>query len=75
MTNLLNQTTFKNELWMTSDETQLFFKVSRSTLYRWCKNKQVPYTKLGGVLYFPKTFIEELMVHKLQNNTISVKSN
>ena len=71
MPNHLNPTTFKNEQWMTSDEAQLFLKVSRSTLYRWCKNKQLPYTKLGGVLYFPKIFIEQLMRTKLKNNSFT----
>jgi len=68
MPNLLNLTTFKNEQWMTSEEAQQFLKVSRTTLYRWCKNKQLPFTKLGGVLYFPKVFIEQLMERKLQNS-------
>ena len=63
----LNPTAFKNEQWMTSDEAHLYFKVSRSTLYRWCIKNQLPYTKLGGVLYFPKIFIEQFMTHKLQN--------
>ena len=68
MSKLLNPNAFKDELWMTSNEAQQFLKVSRTTLYRWCKTKQLPYTKQGGVLYFPKVFIEQLLVHKLQNN-------
>ena len=69
MATLLNPTTFKDEHWMTSDEAQHYLKVSRSTLYRWCKTKQVPYTKLGGVLYFPKSFIEQFMGRKMVRNT------
>lgn len=68
MLNHFNQAPFKDEYWMTSDEAQQFFKVSRSTLYRWCKTKQLPYAKQGGVLYYPKIFIEQLMKHKVQNN-------
>lgn len=68
MSEFLNHQRFKDELWMTSDEAQQFLKVSRSTLHRWCKTKQLPYTKLGGVLYFPKLFIEQLMARKLQNH-------
>ena len=58
---------FKDEFWMTPDEAQQFFKVSRSTLYRWCKAKQIPYTLMGGTRYFPKHFIETLMGQYLNN--------
>lgn len=68
MEHLLNSKPFQGEHWMTSNEAQQFFKVSRSTLYRWSKAKQLPYTKIGGVLFYPKTFIEQLMGIKLQNN-------
>ncbi|MCF8272319.1 MAG: helix-turn-helix domain-containing protein [Flavobacteriaceae bacterium] len=63
----LKPTTFKDDYWMTSDEAQHFLKVSRSTLYRWCKTKQLPFTKMGGVLYFPKVYIQQLLGYKLQN--------
>lgn len=69
MTILLANKHFKNEQWMTSDEAQHYLKVSRTTLYRWCKTRQLPFTKLGGVLYFPKVFIEQLMARRLQNSS------
>ncbi|MBP0904959.1 helix-turn-helix domain-containing protein [Mariniflexile gromovii] len=67
MSEFLKPNHFKDEIWMTTDEAQLFFKVSRSTLYRWCKYKHVPYTLLGGTRYFPKHFIETLMGQLLHN--------
>ncbi|MFG6686513.1 helix-turn-helix domain-containing protein [Mariniflexile sp. HNIBRBA6329] len=68
MKHFLGSKEFKGEHWMTSNEAQEFFRVSRSTLYRWGKTKQLPFTKIGGVLYYPKAFIEALMGVKLQNN-------
>lgn len=70
MPNQLNPKHFKNEIWITSAHALELFKVSRSTLYRWRKTKQLPFTKLGGVIYFPKTYIQELMGHNLQNKVL-----
>ncbi|MCH4551415.1 MULTISPECIES: helix-turn-helix domain-containing protein [Aestuariibaculum] len=57
---------FKDEHWMTADEVQRFFKISRSTLYRWCKQKQLPYTTMGGTRYYPKYFTLNLMQHNMR---------
>ncbi|WP_308993963.1 helix-turn-helix domain-containing protein [Mariniflexile litorale] len=67
MSEFLNHQRFKDESWMTTNEAQQFFKVSRSTLYRWCKTKLLPYTLMGGTRYFPKHFIENLMGQLLNN--------
>jgi excisionase family DNA binding protein len=67
MSQFLKPHRFKDETWMTTNEAQEFFKVSRSTLYRWCKTQKVPYTIIGGTRYFPKYFIETLMHHQLKN--------
>ena len=67
MSQFLNPQRFKDETWMTFDETKKFFDVSRSTLYRWCLNKKIPYTLIGGNRYFPKHFIKTLMGHQLLN--------
>ncbi|MGE5943935.1 MAG: helix-turn-helix domain-containing protein [Flavobacteriales bacterium] len=45
-------------------------QVSRSTLYRWRKTKQLPFTKLGGVIYFPKMYIQQLMGQRLENKLL-----
>ena len=70
MSQLLNITTFNDDYWMTSDEAQVLLKVSRSSLYRWRKTRQLPYTQIGGILYFPRTYIKQLMVLKLQNGQL-----
>jgi predicted DNA-binding transcriptional regulator AlpA len=67
MPHQLSPNHFKTEIWITSAYALQHFKVSRSTLYRWRKSKQLPFTKLGGVIYFPKTYIQQLMGHNLQN--------
>lgn len=73
MIRLKNESSSNEELWMTSAEAQQFFRVSRSTIYRWCKTKKLPYTKQGGVLYYPKIFIEQLMINRMQNNHLRRK--
>lgn len=70
MIRLRDESSSNEELWMTSAEAQQFFRVSRSTLYRWCKTKKLPYTKQGGVLYYPKLFIEQLMIDRMQNKNL-----
>ena len=70
MPNLHRSKTFENEHWMTAQEMQHFFKISRSTLYRWCQQKQLPYTVMGGTRYYPKHFTSQLMEHNLQNKEI-----
>lgn len=70
MPNQLNLKHFKNETRITSANALQYFKVSRSTLYRWSKTKQLPFTKLGGVIYFPKTYIQQLMGQNLENKLL-----
>ncbi|WP_027136731.1 helix-turn-helix domain-containing protein [Gaetbulibacter saemankumensis] len=60
----------ENEQWITQDELQLFFKISRSTVYRWCKQNQLAYTVMGGTRYFPKQFTLNLLAHKLKNKEL-----
>jgi len=67
MSQFLNHHHFKDETWMTLDEAQQFFKVSRSTLFRWCQTKKIPYTLIGGTRYFPKHFIKTYMWQLLNN--------
>ncbi len=75
MPNLLNPKHLKDEVWITSAYALQYFKVSRSTLYRWRKNKQVPYTKVGGVIYFPKIYIQQLMGQKLHTIWLPINPN
>ncbi|WP_396141718.1 helix-turn-helix domain-containing protein [Flavobacterium sp.] len=41
-------------------------KISESTLYRYRKQKIIPYTKLGGKYLYPKISIKNL-IHKAMN--------
>jgi excisionase family DNA binding protein len=67
MSQHLNHQRFKDESWMNVEEAQEFFRISRSTLYRWCQIKELPYTMIGGTRYFPKNFIENVMGLKISN--------
>lgn len=66
MSNLINKENFSNEVWLTSEEVMLFFKISKSTLWRWNRDQQLPRCLVGGTYYYPKHFIEQLMLHKLE---------
>lgn len=65
MSNFINKENFPNEVWLTSDEVMLFFKISKSTLWRWNRDQQLPRCLVGGTHYYPKHFIEKFMMHKL----------
>lgn len=56
---------FNDEHWMTTADAMAYFKVSQRTLQRWCHDKKVLYTLVGGTKYYPKKFIERLMFLKI----------
>ena len=65
MANLTNNSHFSDEHWMTTADAMAYFKVSRRTIQRWCKSKQLLFMQLGGTKYFPKKFSEQMMFKKL----------
>jgi excisionase family DNA binding protein len=68
MTNLANNPRFKNETWMTTADAMAYLKVSRRTLQRWCADKQIPFTFIGGTKYYPKEFIDHLLQLKMNQS-------
>ncbi|CDF80035.1 HTH domain protein [Formosa agariphila KMM 3901] len=59
---------YKNEEWLTIDATMKHLNVSRSTIYRLRKLGMIPSFKLGGVLLFPKSFLNQLLLHGSKRN-------
>jgi len=49
-----------------SHNVMYLLKISESTLYRYRKQKLIPYTKLGGKYLYPKISIKA-MIHKAMN--------
>ena len=44
--------------YLTLDELKDYIKMSKSTIYKWCSNGQIPYIKTGKVLLFKKEMID-----------------
>jgi excisionase family DNA binding protein len=65
MANLANNPHFSDEHWMTTADAMAYLKVSRRTIQRWCNDKHILYTSVGGIKYFPKKFLEQMMFKKL----------
>jgi excisionase family DNA binding protein len=44
--------------YLTLDELKDYIKMSKSTIYKWCSNGQIPYIKTGKLLLFKKDAID-----------------
>lgn len=60
-----NRNHFINEVWMTTADAMVYFRVSRRTLQRWCQDKQIYFVYMGGTKYYPQKFIEHFMLTKI----------
>ncbi len=45
--------------YLTLNELRDYIKMSKSTIYKWCSNRQIPYVKTGKVLLFKKEAIDQ----------------
>ncbi|MEX2350063.1 MAG: helix-turn-helix domain-containing protein [Flavobacteriaceae bacterium] len=62
-----DETDFFKE-WKNPSEVAQMFKVTIRTIYRWRRNKELPYAKMGGIYYFPILSINQLMTKRAQNS-------
>jgi len=53
-----------NEEWYTISDIMRLFGISRSSVYRLRNNKQLPVYKLGGIIVFPKSLTNKLLMDK-----------
>lgn len=60
-----------NEEWYTINDIMQHFNISRSSVYRLRNNKQLPAHKLGGIIVFPKSLINKLLMDKALCQVIS----
>lgn len=44
--------------YLTLNELAEYIKMSKSTIYKWCSNGQIPYIKTGKLLLFKKDAID-----------------
>jgi len=66
MSHLIDKSSFPNEEWVTSAEIMRFFGITKTTLWRWNQDQQIPRCLIGGTHYYPKNFIQQFMLHKLE---------
>lgn len=55
--------------WLKSDEVMRFLKISSSTLQVLRNSKKLPYTKIGGVLYYDANVINALLAKASFNSS------
>ena len=55
--------------WMEEQEVMDWLRISRSTLYRWRKNRVIIYSKLGGRTLYPKQLLQKYFFYMAMKNT------
>ncbi|MFC4720950.1 helix-turn-helix domain-containing protein [Geojedonia litorea] len=58
------------EEWYTTEDVMRHLKMSRSTVYRLRRKRELPAYKLGNIIVFPKHFINTML---LQRATLNLK--
>lgn len=54
-------------IWYDGADLKQLFNFSESTLIRYRKNNQIPFTKLGGRYFYPKSFFTKSLLKKMEN--------
>jgi excisionase family DNA binding protein len=49
---------------MDADETAEYLGVAKSTVYKWVEYREIPFTKVGTLLRFPKWIIDRWLAEK-----------
>ena len=52
-----------------------YIKMSKSTIYKWCSNGQIPYIKTGKLLLFNKEEIDKWLEHSAVPSKYQVRNN
>ena len=58
----------ENEIWLTTEEAMAHLHVSRATIYRLRKHKQIPNFKLGNIPMYPKHLLNKILMQKAMSN-------
>jgi predicted DNA-binding transcriptional regulator AlpA len=57
-----------NEKWLNADEVKSRLSISDSTLWRYRKEKKIPYSKVGNKILYPESFFTQSLKNKLVNS-------
>lgn len=60
----------KSKRWLKSEEVQEMLSISPSTLQNLRQSRKIPFTRLGGVYYYP----EQGIIDELEKNLREVKT-
>ena len=66
---ILNNKSVKNKQWLKSTEVMEMLKISPGTLQNLRVNGTLPYTRIGGLIYYDSTEIEQV----LENSKVNLK--
>ena len=66
---ILNNKSPKNKQWLKSTEVMEMLKISPGTLQNLRVNGTLPYTRIGGLIYYDSTEIEQV----LENSKVNLK--
>lgn len=64
----------KQTEWIKSHQVQRLLGISPGTLQNFRINGTIPYSKIGGVLFYKKADIEHLLEHNMRNRENSINS-
>ena len=54
-----------HETWLTTEDVMAYLEISRSTVYRLRKTKNLPAFKLGSSIVYPKSLISKIMLQNI----------
>ena len=66
---ILNNKSSKNKQWLKSTEVMEMLKISPGTLQNLRVNGTLPYTRIGGLIYYDSSEIEQV----LENSKVNLK--
>lgn len=64
-----NQQAFQNKKWLKSIEVRKMLSISPGTLQNLRINGTIPYTKMGGVIYYDSEEIQRILVSNRIDNS------
>jgi predicted DNA-binding transcriptional regulator AlpA len=60
---LIDGTLAKDEEWLTTEDVMKHLNLSKSSVYRLRVKKQIPAFKLGGIIVYPKSLINKILLN------------
>jgi len=62
-----------NDVWLCTAKAMAYFSVSARTLRRWRNAQLIPCLKLGGTVYYPINFANQVLLDKIKSHHLNNK--